>query len=145
MESDVITLQDIFKFEVEQVSPDRTVIGKLAPTGIHPMFLDKFRKRGVELPQGLFGKPPRKRRSTRRCVPPPTGGEADHVAEARSDTLAAIACVIRRRRPGRSCGGTPDLPGGQPQLPGASVLAADPTRSGPLGRAMFTSARTANR
>jgi pilus assembly protein CpaF len=55
MESDVITLQDIFTFEVEAVSPDRTVIGKLAPTGIHPMFLDKFRKRGVELPSHLFG------------------------------------------------------------------------------------------
>jgi hypothetical protein len=38
------------------VSPDHTVIGKLAPTGIHPTFLDKFRKRGVELPTHLFGK-----------------------------------------------------------------------------------------
>jgi pilus assembly protein CpaF len=56
MESDVITLQDIFTFEVEAVSPDHTVIGKLAPTGIHPTFLDKFRKRGVELPTHLFGK-----------------------------------------------------------------------------------------
>jgi pilus assembly protein CpaF len=55
MESDVITLQDIFTFEVEAVSPDHTVIGKLAPTGIHPTFLDKFRKRGVELPTHLFG------------------------------------------------------------------------------------------
>ena len=31
------------------------MIGKLAPTGIHPTFLDKFRKRGVELPTHLFG------------------------------------------------------------------------------------------
>ena len=51
----MITLQDIFTFEVEAVSPDHTVIGKLAPTGIHPTFLDKFRKRGVELPAQLFG------------------------------------------------------------------------------------------
>jgi pilus assembly protein CpaF len=55
MESDVITLQDIFKFDVEQVRADRTVIGKLVPTGIHPTFLEKFRKRGIELPTELFG------------------------------------------------------------------------------------------
>jgi len=59
MESDVITLQDVFKFEVQQVRSDRTVVGALEPTGIHPIFSDKFRKRGVELPQGLFGKAPR--------------------------------------------------------------------------------------
>ena len=56
MESDVITLQDIFKFEVEEVRPDRTVIGKLEPTGIHPSFLEKFHKRGVELPTSLFSR-----------------------------------------------------------------------------------------
>ena len=57
MESEVITLQELFKFEVEQVRADRTVIGQLVPTGCHPTFQDKFRKRGVELPTGLFGKP----------------------------------------------------------------------------------------
>jgi pilus assembly protein CpaF len=55
MEADVITLQDIFKYEVETVRPDRTVIGRLEPTGIQPTFVEKFRKRGVELPQELFG------------------------------------------------------------------------------------------
>jgi pilus assembly protein CpaF len=54
MESDVITLQDVFKFEVETVRADRTVIGDLRPTGIHPSFVEKFRKRGVELPNSLF-------------------------------------------------------------------------------------------
>ena len=58
MESDVITLQDIFKFDVQRVRADRTIVGALQPTGIHPIFSEKFRKRGVELPQGLFGKPP---------------------------------------------------------------------------------------
>ena len=55
MESDVITLQEIFKFEVEQVRADRTVFGQLVPTGVHPTFIEKFRKRGVELPTRLFG------------------------------------------------------------------------------------------
>jgi pilus assembly protein CpaF len=55
MESDVIQLQDIFEFEIESVSPDRTIVGKLQPTGLRPVFIEKFRKRGVELPQALFG------------------------------------------------------------------------------------------
>ena len=54
MESDVITLQDVFRFEVESVSPEGGVVGSLVPTGIHPTFLEKFHKRGIELPAGLF-------------------------------------------------------------------------------------------
>jgi pilus assembly protein CpaF len=50
MESDVITLQELFRFEVEGVSSDRTVVGNLVSTGLRPSFLDKFEKRGVKLP-----------------------------------------------------------------------------------------------
>jgi hypothetical protein len=52
----VITLPDVFPFEVEAVGPDRGVVGSLEPTGIHPTFLDKFRKRGIELPADLFAR-----------------------------------------------------------------------------------------
>jgi pilus assembly protein CpaF len=55
MESDVIQLQDIFEFEIESVAPDRTITGGLRATGLRPVFLDKFRKRGIELPQSMFG------------------------------------------------------------------------------------------
>ncbi|HXF97685.1 MAG TPA: CpaF family protein [Gaiellaceae bacterium] len=55
MESDVIQLQDIFEFQIESVAPDRTITGHLRPTGLRPVFLEKFRKRGIELPQSLFG------------------------------------------------------------------------------------------
>src|SRR5216117_3961328 len=41
MESDVITLQEIFAFKIEQVTADRTVIGKLEATGLRPTFLYK--------------------------------------------------------------------------------------------------------
>jgi len=59
MESDVITLQDIFEFNVERVTPERVVIGDLEPTGLRPTFLYKFEKRGVSLPTDLFkAKPP---------------------------------------------------------------------------------------
>jgi pilus assembly protein CpaF len=54
MESDVITLQDIFEFKVERVTEDRTVVGSLRSTGLRPTFLNKFEKRGVSLPASLF-------------------------------------------------------------------------------------------
>ncbi len=54
MESDVITLQEIFSFKIERVTADRTVIGKLEATGLRPTFLYKFEKRGVSMPNDLF-------------------------------------------------------------------------------------------
>jgi pilus assembly protein CpaF len=54
MESDVITLQDIFEFKIDSFAPDGTINGKLQPTGLRPIFLDKFAKRGIDLPAGLF-------------------------------------------------------------------------------------------
>jgi pilus assembly protein CpaF len=54
MESEVITLQDVFAFKIERVLPDRTVIGHLQPTGLRPTFLYKFEKRGITLPNDLF-------------------------------------------------------------------------------------------
>jgi pilus assembly protein CpaF len=55
MESEVITLQDIFEFKVERVTPERVVIGELDATGLRPTFLHKFEKRGIALPVDLFG------------------------------------------------------------------------------------------
>jgi pilus assembly protein CpaF len=54
MESEVITLQDIFAFRIEEIGRDRTVKGQLEPTGLRPSFLFKFEKRGVSLPNELF-------------------------------------------------------------------------------------------
>jgi pilus assembly protein CpaF len=54
MESDVITLSELFKFRLEQVLPDRTVVGGLVSTGLRPSFLDKFERRGIALPTQLF-------------------------------------------------------------------------------------------
>jgi pilus assembly protein CpaF len=55
MESEIITLQELFEFKIEQVMPDRTVLGKLEPTGLRPNFAHKFLKRGIELPGSMFG------------------------------------------------------------------------------------------
>jgi pilus assembly protein CpaF len=54
MESEVVTLSELFRFKVEEVQADRTVIGRLGSTGLRPTFLDKFERRGISLPQALF-------------------------------------------------------------------------------------------
>jgi pilus assembly protein CpaF len=54
MESDVITLQELFAFHVERVTRDGIVIGDLRPTGLRPTFLPKFAKRGIEMPNEIF-------------------------------------------------------------------------------------------
>ena len=58
MESDVITMQDLFTFKVESIAPDKTIVGELKPTGLRPVFLNKFEKHGIELPQDIFGERP---------------------------------------------------------------------------------------
>ena len=57
MESDVITLQDIYEFKVESIGIDRTIVGMLEPTGLRPVVLAKFEKRGIELPTDIFVQP----------------------------------------------------------------------------------------
>ncbi len=47
MEGDVITLQDIYRYDFKTSS--------LLATGIRPEFVDQLADRGVELPRGLFG------------------------------------------------------------------------------------------
>jgi pilus assembly protein CpaF len=54
MESEVITLQDVFEFKVEEVTSDRVVVGRLRSTGLRPTFMHKFEKRGITLPTSLF-------------------------------------------------------------------------------------------
>ncbi len=49
MEGDVITMQDIFKYDYKAMG--------LVATGIRPEFVDRLEERGVVLPGGLFGGP----------------------------------------------------------------------------------------
>jgi pilus assembly protein CpaF len=55
MESDVITLSELFRFEVDGVGPEGTVTGALRSSGLRPTFLHKFERHGVALPTQLFG------------------------------------------------------------------------------------------
>jgi len=56
MESEVITLQEIFAFKIQEITRDHMVKGQLETTGLRPSFLYKFDKRGVSLPNELFMK-----------------------------------------------------------------------------------------
>jgi pilus assembly protein CpaF len=54
MESEVVTMQELFKFQVDEITADGTIVGALRPTGLRPSFQSKFDKRGIPLPLSLF-------------------------------------------------------------------------------------------
>jgi pilus assembly protein CpaF len=54
IETDVVTLQDIFVFEKRGLSPEGKVIGRFAATGILPKFNEKLLAAGIPLPNDLF-------------------------------------------------------------------------------------------
>jgi len=55
MEADVVTMQDLYTFKVDEVRGDGTVVGDLRPTGLRPTFVERFEKHGIALPAGLAG------------------------------------------------------------------------------------------
>jgi pilus assembly protein CpaF len=54
IETDVVTLQDIFVFEKRGVSPEGLVLGRFAATGILPKFNEKLVAAGIRLPVEMF-------------------------------------------------------------------------------------------
>ncbi|MEL6997702.1 MAG: CpaF family protein [Pseudomonadota bacterium] len=54
MEGDVITMQEIFKFERTGVDSSGRIRGRFTATGIRSQFADRFAQWGYELPQSLF-------------------------------------------------------------------------------------------
>jgi len=54
IETDIVTLQDIFVFEKRGLSPDGKVIGRFAASGILPKFNEKLLSAGIRLPVDLF-------------------------------------------------------------------------------------------
>lgn len=54
MEGEIVTLQDIFKFQRQTTDKDGNVIGQLVATGIRPRFVEEFSARGLSLPQDIF-------------------------------------------------------------------------------------------
>ncbi|MFA6449610.1 MAG: CpaF family protein [bacterium] len=56
MENDIITLQDIFKFERTGVDDEGNILGFLQPTGIVPKFVEQFKAAGIKMPLSVFQK-----------------------------------------------------------------------------------------
>lgn len=54
MESDTITLQDIFVFRQDGFDERGGILGKHIPTGIVPNFIEKLKTRGENLPASIF-------------------------------------------------------------------------------------------
>ncbi len=56
MEGDIITMQDIFKFEQVGVDADGKAEGHFTATGIRPGFLERFKSCGCELDPAMFSR-----------------------------------------------------------------------------------------
>lgn len=54
MQGDVISLQDVFLFKQEGLDKRRRVVGKFAPTGFIPKFVERIEAQGMRIPRGLF-------------------------------------------------------------------------------------------
>lgn len=54
MESTTVSLQDIFQYKEKGVDETGKVIGNYLATGLVPTFAQKFKKKGIKLPKGLF-------------------------------------------------------------------------------------------
>jgi pilus assembly protein CpaF len=57
LEGQMVTMQEIFRFEEEGVDSEGRVLGKLRPTGIIPSFAERFARMGISLD---FGTPAQK-------------------------------------------------------------------------------------
>jgi pilus assembly protein CpaF len=55
MESGIVTMQDLYRFEQTGVGKDGEIIGEAVPTGITPTFADQFKKAGISIELGLAG------------------------------------------------------------------------------------------
>ncbi|MEP6895739.1 MAG: CpaF family protein, partial [Chloroflexota bacterium] len=54
MESEVITLTDIFQFQQTGTDPDGKPVGQFRPTGLRPMFASKLEAMGYKLDRSMF-------------------------------------------------------------------------------------------
>jgi len=60
MESDVVSLQDLFLFERQGLGADGRVLGAFAASGIRPKFAERLKGVGIELPSDMFDQPSRR-------------------------------------------------------------------------------------
>ncbi len=56
MEGDIVTMQEIFRFEQYGLDDNGRVIGKHVSTGVRPRFAEICKAKGIELPNDIFDK-----------------------------------------------------------------------------------------
>jgi pilus assembly protein CpaF len=54
MEVDIVSMQDVFLFEKQGVSPEGRTLGTFTATGVRPRFEEKLRAAGISLPANFF-------------------------------------------------------------------------------------------
>src|SRR5215467_12411953 len=54
MEEDIVSMQDVFVFEKQGVSPDGRVLGAFTATGIRPKFAERLKASGIAVPASWF-------------------------------------------------------------------------------------------
>ena len=54
MEGDVISMQEVFKFQRTGLTPDNKIIGHFTATGVRTHFSERFRMWGYDLPASIF-------------------------------------------------------------------------------------------
>jgi pilus assembly protein CpaF len=54
MEGEMVTTQEIFRYKRRGVTPEGKIVGAFEPTGVRPLFAEKLKIAGVEMPKGLF-------------------------------------------------------------------------------------------
>jgi pilus assembly protein CpaF len=55
MEGEVITTQDLFRFELAEITREGAVVGALRWTGLRPAFVPRLERRGIPLPAAMKG------------------------------------------------------------------------------------------
>ncbi len=54
MQGETVTLQEIFRFKEEGFDKNRKIIGQFQAMGLIPTFIEKFERRGINIPRNLF-------------------------------------------------------------------------------------------
>jgi pilus assembly protein CpaF len=54
MEGDVITMQEVFRYERLGLEPDGTIIGRFTAMGVRSHYADRFRQWGYDLPASIY-------------------------------------------------------------------------------------------
>jgi pilus assembly protein CpaF len=54
MEGEMVTTQEIFRYKRRGITPEGRIVGSFEPTGVRPLFAERLKIAGVEIPKGLF-------------------------------------------------------------------------------------------